>query len=245
VETGRAARPGREVPAKERRDTVGRLTGLTHDLPAVTTLATEALNTALSITGADLGFVQLVDGPSRGLATVARTGFDAEVAAHFDTSGADASTSSGRALLRRTQVVIGDVDLDPDFRPHRGIAAVAGFRAVQSTPLVTSDDRIVGVVSTHFRRPHRPSAGQLRSLVSSGRLAGAALAELADLHTTVTQLQHALMSRLVIEQAKGVISATHRIDLDRSFQLLRGYARSHRARIHDVADAVVNSGLRL
>lgn len=38
------------------------------------------------------------------------------------------------------------------------IARAAGFRAVQSTPLVTGEGRVVGVLSTHFRRPRLPSA---------------------------------------------------------------------------------------
>src|SRR6185295_11994091 len=51
---------------------------------------------------------------------------------------------------------------DPDFAPHRAIAASAGFRAVQSTPLFSRSGEPLGVISTQFRQPHRPSEHELR-----------------------------------------------------------------------------------
>jgi len=58
------------------------------------------------------------------------------------------------------------------------------------------------------------------------------------------QLERALESRIVIEQAKGIIAAERRVSVDRAFELLRGYARSHNADLRTTADAVVRLGLR-
>ncbi|MFZ7088448.1 ANTAR domain-containing protein [Curtobacterium sp. RRHDQ10] len=60
-------------------------------------------------------------------------------------------------------------------------------------------------------------------------------------HATLAQeqLQRALDSRVVIEQAKGFLSQTHDLDMDGAFQLLRQYARSHQLALADVARAVV------
>jgi GAF domain-containing protein len=55
-----------------------------------------------------------------------------------------------------------------------------------------------------------------------------------------TQLQHALDSRVVIEQAKGFLAHTHRVDLDSAFTLLRRHARASQSRIADVARDVVD-----
>lgn len=55
------------------------------------------------------------------------------------------------------------------------------------------------------------------------------------------QLQEALDSRVVIEQAKGVLAERYRIDVEDAFRLLRRTARSNRVRIHDVADRVVSA----
>src|SRR5262249_39026083 len=62
------------------------------------------------------------------------------------------------------RVVIEDVELDPSFEPHRRIAAAAGYRAVQSTPLKSRSGGVLGMLSTHFRQPHRPSERDQRFL---------------------------------------------------------------------------------
>lgn len=55
------------------------------------------------------------------------------------------------------------------------------------------------------------------------------------------QLQRALDSRIVIEQAKGVLAERYELGIDDAFDLLRGSARNHRLRLHVLAAAVVAS----
>jgi hypothetical protein len=55
------------------------------------------------------------------------------------------------------------------------------------------------------------------------------------------QLQEALDSRVVIEQAKGIVAERERIDVDAAFRLLRRAARSNRIRLHELAGRVVES----
>jgi len=57
------------------------------------------------------------------------------------------------------------------------------------------------------------------------------------------QLQHALNSRVIIEQAKGVIAERGNLDMETAFQTLRLYARNHNLHLTDVARAVVNDNL--
>jgi signal transduction histidine kinase len=54
------------------------------------------------------------------------------------------------------------VQTDPGFARHRAIAATAGFRAVLSTPVTSRSGELLGVLSTHFREPHRSSERALR-----------------------------------------------------------------------------------
>jgi two-component system, response regulator / RNA-binding antiterminator len=60
---------------------------------------------------------------------------------------------------------------------------------------------------------------------------------------TAEQLQQALTSRILIEQAKGMIAAREGIGVDQAFIRLRQHARRHNAGLHDVARAVVQLGL--
>lgn len=52
-------------------------------------------------------------------------------------------------------------------------------------------------------------------------------------------LQHALTSRIAIEQAKGMIAEHHQVDMDAAFARLRSYARNNNRRLTEVAEAVV------
>ena len=58
------------------------------------------------------------------------------------------------------------------------------------------------------------------------------------------QLREALDSRIVIEQAKGILAAERQVTVDVAFEILRRHARSHSASLRSVAEAVVNLGMR-
>ena len=62
-----------------------------------------------------------------------------------------------------------------------------------------------------------------------------------ELRQKNAQLEQALSSRIVIEQAKGILAERFRLDVDSAFEVLRGAARSNRVRIHELAAAVVSS----
>jgi len=58
------------------------------------------------------------------------------------------------------------------------------------------------------------------------------------------QLQEELETRMLIEQAKGLLAGERKMSLDAAFELLRRHARSHASSVRAVADAVVGLGLR-
>jgi GAF domain-containing protein len=59
------------------------------------------------------------------------------------------------------------------------------------------------------------------------------------------QLQRALDSRVVIEQAKGVVSYRRSVDMGAAFDLIRGHARANRLGLSDVAEQIVQRRLDL
>jgi signal transduction histidine kinase len=121
----------------------------------------EVLTATMAIQHADFGNVQLCNTESHALEIAAQRGFDAEFLDHFAAVD-DSRTAWGRAMQSRSRIVIEDVQTDALFAPHRHIASAAGFRGVQSTPLFSRSGEILGVISTHFVHPHRPSETELR-----------------------------------------------------------------------------------
>ncbi|MHC2435713.1 GAF domain-containing protein [Bradyrhizobium sp. USDA 4451] len=134
-----------------------------HDVSELPLLQS-ALNEALAITGQELGNIQLIDWKMGHLEIMAQQGFTEEFLDCFRRVTIRDGCACGRALFNRQPVVIHDVTLDPRFFPFRNVAERAGFKAVQSTPLLTNSGALVGVLSTHGQ--HAPSEEQLGSIRS-------------------------------------------------------------------------------
>jgi signal transduction histidine kinase len=127
----------------------------------VQTLLEEALLAVIAIQKADFGILHLYNPRSGELEIVAQHGFRQHVMDYF-AAVRDAGTAFRRAMIRSERVMIEDVETDPEYEPHRANAASAGFRSVQSTPLFIQNGELLGMISTYFRGPHRPSEHELR-----------------------------------------------------------------------------------
>ena len=133
-----------------------------------------------------------------------------------------------------------NVDLDADAERWPRFAEAArdsGFVAVHALPLRLRET-VIGALNLF--------GADSRILTEDDVRAGQALADVAtigilaqrSLHQAellAAQLQSALNSRIVIEQAKGVLSERRGISVDEAFTLLREHARTHNRRLSDVA----------
>jgi transcriptional regulator with GAF, ATPase, and Fis domain len=140
------------------------------------------------------------------------------------------------------QVVSADLGHEarwPRFVAH---ARQAGYRAVYALPLRLRSETIGGL-NLFGSTPGELSGHALR--------VGQALADVATIgilqeravrrhEVLAEQLQGALNSRVIIEQAKGMLAERGRIDLAQAFALLREHARSRQQRLSDLARDVVN-----
>ncbi|MDM4772702.1 PAS domain S-box protein [Solimonas sp. SE-A11] len=125
-------------------------------------LLEEILATTMAVQGAEFGALQLWDAASSSLRVVAQQGFDTEFQRRYAVVRADTACACGMAVARRERVIVEDVETEPAYAPSLEEARRAGYRAVQATPLISREGRLVGVLSTHFRRPHRPSEHELK-----------------------------------------------------------------------------------
>ena len=127
-------------------------------------LLSDILAATIEITGADRGTMQLLDTASGCLRLVAHRGFEREFVDFFAEVGAGEQAACGQALQTGQRVVVADVERDPIFAEPvvRGVMQRAGVRAVQSTPLRSRTGAVLGMATTHFDRPHRPSSRELQ-----------------------------------------------------------------------------------
>ena len=106
----------------------------------------------------------MVDDERRGLRLVASRGLHPASAAFWDFVDSGSSSVCGMALAAGSRAVVEDVEA---AAPLAGSESLREFRrselrAIQSTPLVTRDGRLVGMLSTYWRVPHEPSTEELR-----------------------------------------------------------------------------------
>ncbi|MDQ1023569.1 transcriptional regulator with GAF, ATPase, and Fis domain [Streptomyces umbrinus] len=140
-------------------------------------------------------------------------------------------------------VIIPDLTREVDRWPRFVTAAHrSGFGAVQALPMRLRDE-VVGALNL-FRAtpgPFDPAATLIAQALAD--VATISLLQQRTTHRSTVlneQLQTALNSRVLIEQAKGKLAERQNIDMEQAFTALRGYARSHNRRLVDVARAFIN-----
>lgn len=122
----------------------------------------------------------------------------------------------------------------------------AGFQSVSALPLRLRDATI-GALNLF-------SVGQV-PMTEADAVVARALADLAcisiiqhrtadERQRTNEQLSYALNSRIVIEQAKGIIAERAGVEVSEAFDRLRRYARDHNRRLTDVAHATIDGTLK-
>jgi transcriptional regulator with GAF, ATPase, and Fis domain len=126
---------------------------------------------------------------------------------------------------------------------ERSIAA--GFRSVHAVPLrlraqTVGAMNLFGSAVGPLSRANLEVAQALADTATIG-----ILQERAIRHSEVLtgQLQGALNSRVVIEQAKGVLAQSGGLDMDAAFNALRGYARDTNIRLSDAAAELAGGNL--
>ncbi|WP_369258753.1 ANTAR domain-containing protein [Streptomyces sp. R35] len=142
-----------------------------------------------------------------------------------------------------TPVTVADLTREIGRWPRFATAAHrSGFGAVQALPMRLRDE-VVGALNL-FRAAPGP-------FDPAGTLIAQALADVATIsllqqrsthRSTVLneQLQTALNSRVLIEQAKGKLAERQSVDMEQAFTTLRSYARAHNRRLSDVARAFID-----
>lgn len=117
------------------------------------------------------------------------------------------------------------------------LATSQGFARASAFPLRAGDDTI-GALNL-FLEPDRSLTDAERTMVRTFTRIAAVAVIRDKAAETVSQLQRALNSRVVIEQAKGVLSCKLDIGTDEAFEMLRSYSRRSNRRISEVSQELL------
>ena len=132
----------------------------------------------------------------------------------------------------------------PVFAPE---AVRAGFRSVQAFPLRLRAN-VIGAMNLFSAEPRdidEPAGHLAQALADVASIAILQDQVIRQSDLRAGQLQHALDSRVAIEQAKGMLAERLRVDMDKAFAMLRTYARSERLHLTAVAMQLVDGTLAL
>jgi len=124
-------------------------------------------------------------------------------------------------------------------------AREAGFQMVHALPLRLRSDVIgaMNIFSSERRELSSEDVNLTQALADVATIG--ILQERAVKHGTdlAGQLQGALNSRIVLEQAKGIVAERRQVSMDEAFALLRSYARNNRTQLSAVAGAIIDHSL--
>jgi GAF domain-containing protein len=143
-------------------------------------------------------------------------------------------------------VPVADIGSSADSWPgFRAGALQQGYRAVHAIPMRVRDT-VIGTLSLWSTEPGElpaPAAAIAEALAQVATVG--ILNERAVRQQTgvAEQLQHALDNRILVEQAKGVLSHTWSLEMDAAYEVMRQYARSRSMPVHALAASILDGSL--
>ncbi len=147
----------------------------------------QLLTAAIALMHSGMASIQVYHPEKKQLQLLAHKGYHPESAAHWEWVSIDSKSPCGAALIKGERCIITDVEKDE----HTSVAGslhyyqLSGIRAVQSTPLISRNGSLLGMVSTLWREPHQPLERDLQLFDVLARQA----ADLIDRKKSVEKLK--------------------------------------------------------
>lgn len=168
LERARAQEALREAKVRELTDAqqLQKVSGLFIKDGSHEELYEHILDASMAIMGADCASLQVLDEDGHEMRLIAWRNFHPQAARFWETMSLATGTSCGAAFREGDRVIIPDVSAPEAQTPADTMERyrLCGILAVQSTPVTARDGRLIGVISTHWRKVHVPGERELRLL---------------------------------------------------------------------------------
>lgn len=162
-----ALRDSREMLARELADSMQlqKVSALLINVAGEGELYKQIVEAATVVMDSDFGSLQML-GEDGTLSLLAWKNFHPDSAKFWKVLSREEGTSCGASLSEGQRIIVTDVDhpecyLSPESMYHYRLS---GIQSMQTTPLCSRDGQLVGAISTHWRRPHRPGNREIRLL---------------------------------------------------------------------------------
>jgi two-component sensor histidine kinase len=178
--------------------------------PNVERLYSSLVDAAATLMRSDFATMQMLhpDHGQRGeLQMLAFRGFEPEAIKFWEWVRADSGCTCGMALSTGRRAVAAEVRTC-DFMagtPDRDALLQAGVEAAQSTPLISRAGRLLGMISTHWRKPHNPTESELQRFDILARLA----ADLVERRLNESQIK--LLGREAEHRTRNLLATVQAI----------------------------------
>ena len=212
-----------------------------YDLEDALTELTESVTAGLGLSGSGVTIAE--EGQLRFVTAVSPASGELERIQESQQAGPCRDAYDKGEVVRVTDVRL-EATRWPEFTAtatRLGVAGVAGIP-------MRLDDQIIGALNLDATEPRQWSdediavAAVLADVATSYVVNASKLRQQRQLSE---QLQQALESRVVIEQAKGITAQQHSLTIDQAYQRMRRHARSNNASLRVVAEAIVSVGLQV
>jgi GAF domain-containing protein len=212
-----------------------------YDLEAALSELTESVTAVLGLCGS--GVTMAEEGHLRFVTAVSQASRELERNQEEQQAGPCREAYETGAVVRVTDVRKESARW-PEFSATATRVSVAGVAGI---PMRLAD-QIIGALNLYSPEPREWSdvdiavAGVLADVATSYVVNASKLRQQEQLSE---QLQEALESRVVIEQAKGITAYKNAVTIDQAYQLMRRHARNNNASLRLVAEAIVAVGLQV
>jgi len=212
-----------------------------YDLEATLTELTESVTAVLGLSGS--GVTMAEEGRLRFVTAVSQASVELERNQEQWQEGPCRDAFDTGEVVRVTDVRLESTRW-PEFSATATRLTVAGVAGI---PMRLADE-IIGALNLYSPEPRVWSDEDIGVASVLADVATSYVVNASKLHQQEQlseQLQEALESRVIIEQAKGITAHKHSVSIDEAYRRMRGHARNNNASMRVVAEAIVDVGLKV